>query len=48
MRSYALKHITSGKINVKKLITQVMPMTEIVKAYEMIERREALAIVLNP
>ncbi|MCJ7634695.1 zinc-binding dehydrogenase [Candidatus Bathyarchaeota archaeon] len=48
MRSYALKHIASGKINVKKLITRVMPMTDIVKAYKMIERKEALSIVLNP
>lgn len=47
-RPQALRHIAGGKIDVKRLITHVMPMTEIVKAYEMIERREALSIVLTP
>jgi threonine dehydrogenase-like Zn-dependent dehydrogenase len=48
MRPYALRHIASGKIDIKKLITRVMPMTDIVKAYEMIEKKEALSIVLTP
>ena len=47
-RPQALRHIASGKIDLKKLITRVMPMTEIVKAYEMIERKEALSVVLTP
>lgn len=47
MRPYALRHIASGKIDIKKLITRVMPMTDIVKAYEMIEKKEALSIVLT-
>ncbi len=48
MRPYALRHIASGKIDIKKLITRVMPMTDIVKAYEMIEKKEALSVVLTP
>jgi len=47
-RIQALRHIASGKINVNKLITHVMPMDDIVKAYEIIRRMEALSIVLNP
>lgn len=47
-RPQALRHIASGKIDVKKLITRVMPLTDIVKAYEMIEKKEALSIVLTP
>jgi L-iditol 2-dehydrogenase len=47
-RIQALRHIAKGKINVKRLITHVMPMTEILKAYEMIERKEALSIILVP
>ena len=47
-RTQALRHIASGKIDVKKLITHVMPMDEIVEAYEIMKRKEALSIVLNP
>ena len=47
-RPQALRHMASGKIDVNKLITRVMPMTDIVKAYEMIEKKEALSIVLTP
>lgn len=47
-RPQALRHIASGKINVNKLITKIMPMTDIVAAYEMIKNGEALTIVLNP
>jgi L-iditol 2-dehydrogenase len=47
-RVHALKHIASGKIDLKKLITKVMPMTEIVEAYEMINKGKAISIILNP
>jgi L-iditol 2-dehydrogenase len=47
-RVQAVKHIASGKIDVKKLITKVMPMTDIVEAYEMIKKGEALSIVITP
>ena len=47
-RPQALRHIASGKIDVKKLITKVMPMTDIVDAYEMIKKGEALSIVIKP
>lgn len=47
-RDQALKHIASGKIDVKKLITKIMPMTDIVKAYELIKKGEALTVVLTP
>ncbi|MEM2094566.1 MAG: zinc-binding dehydrogenase [Candidatus Bathyarchaeia archaeon] len=47
-RPQALRHIANGKINVKRLITHIMPMTDIVKAYEMIERKQALSIFLIP
>ena len=47
-RPQALRHIASGKIDLNKLITKVMPMTEIVEAYEMINKGKALSIVLNP
>jgi L-iditol 2-dehydrogenase len=47
-RVQALRHIASGKINVNKLITHVMPMDDIVEAYEIMRRKEALSIVLNP
>ncbi len=47
-RAQAVQHIASGKIDVKKLITRVMPMTDIVEAYEMIKKGEALTIVITP
>ena len=47
-RPQALGHIASGKIDLKKLITKVMPMTDIVEAYEMIKKGEALSIVIKP
>lgn len=47
-RIQALRHIASGRIDVNKLITHVMPMDDIVKAYEIMRRKEALSIVLNP
>jgi L-iditol 2-dehydrogenase len=47
-RMQALRHIASGKIDVNKLITHVMPMDDIVEAYEIMQRKEALSIVLNP
>jgi L-iditol 2-dehydrogenase len=47
-RPQALRHIASGKIDLKKLITKVMPMSEIVEAYEMINKGKAISIVLNP
>jgi L-iditol 2-dehydrogenase len=47
-RPQALNHIASGKIDLNKLITKVMPMSDIVKAYKMINKKEALTIILNP
>ena len=47
-RPQALRHIASGKIDLKKLITKIMPMTEIVEAYEMINKGKAISIVINP
>jgi len=47
-RVQALRHIASGKIDLNKLITHVMPMDDIVEAYEIMRRMEALSIVLNP
>jgi threonine dehydrogenase-like Zn-dependent dehydrogenase len=47
-RSQALRHIASGKIELKKLITKIMPMSDIVKAYELINKKQAMTIVLNP
>ncbi len=47
-RVQALRHIASGKIDLNKLITHVMPMDDIVEAYEIMKRKEALSIVLNP
>jgi L-iditol 2-dehydrogenase len=47
-RVQALRHIASGKIDLNKLITHVMPMDDIVEAYEIMRRKEALSIVLNP
>ena len=47
-RVQALRHIASGKIDLNKLITHVMPMDDIVEAYEIMRRMEALTIVLNP
>ena len=47
-RKQALRHIASDKIDVKKLITHVLPLTEIVEAYEMIRLKKALSIVLTP
>ena len=47
-RIQALRHIASGKIDVNKLITHIMPMDDIVEAYEIMQRKEALSIVLNP
>ena len=47
-RVQALRHIASGKIDLDKLITHVMPMDDIVEAYEIMRRKEALSIVLNP
>ncbi|MFW9835771.1 MAG: zinc-binding dehydrogenase, partial [Candidatus Thorarchaeota archaeon] len=41
-RTHALRHIASGKIDLSQMITRVMPMSEIVDAYEMIRKREAL------
>ncbi len=47
-RTQALKHIASGRIDLDKLITKVMPMTDMVEAYELINNKEALTIVLTP
>lgn len=47
-RPQALRHIASGRIDLTKLITKIMPMTEIEEAYKMINKKEALTIVLNP
>jgi L-iditol 2-dehydrogenase len=47
-RAQAVQHMASGKIDVKKLITKVMPMKDIVEAYEMIKKGEALTIVITP
>jgi len=47
-RVQALRHIASGRIDLDKLITKVMPMSDMVEAYKMINRKEALTIVLNP
>lgn len=46
-RAQALEHIASGRIDLDKLITNVMPITDMVEAYEMINRKEALSIVLS-
>jgi L-iditol 2-dehydrogenase len=47
-RVHALRHIASGKIDLKKMISRVMPMSEIVEAYELIKSGEALTIVIHP
>jgi L-iditol 2-dehydrogenase len=47
-RVQALRHIASDRIEIKNLITKIMPMSKIVEAYEMINSGEALSIVLNP
>lgn len=47
-RLHAMRHIASGKIDIKRMITKVMPMSEIVQAYELIRSSEALTIVINP
>ena len=47
-RPQALRHIASGKVDVRKLITKIMPMTDIVEAYETLKQKKALSIVLNP
>jgi L-iditol 2-dehydrogenase len=47
-REHAMRHIASGKIDLSKMITHVMPMSEITAAYEMIKKGEALTIVLDP
>jgi L-iditol 2-dehydrogenase len=46
-RNDAVRHIASGKIDLKKLITKVMPMTDIVEAYELI-KKGALSIIIIP
>ena len=47
-RPQALRHIASGKIDLQKLITKVMPMADIVEGYEMINKGTAISIILNP
>ena len=47
-RVQALRHIAGGRIDLEKLITKVMPMSDMVEAYEMINSKEALTVVLNP
>lgn len=47
-RVQALKHIASGRVDLDKLITKVMPMSDMVEAYELINKKEALTIVLTP
>ena len=47
-RVQAVNHIASGKIDVKKLIYKVMPMTDIVEAYDLIKSGKALTIVITP
>ena len=47
-RTHALNHIARGKIDIKKMITKVMPMSQIVEAYELIRKGEALTIVIDP
>ena len=47
-RPQALRHIASGKIDLQKLITKVMPMDDIVEGYEMINKGKAISIILTP
>jgi L-iditol 2-dehydrogenase len=47
-RQQALNHIASRKIDLKKLLTKIMPMSQIVEAYELINKGKAISIVLNP
>ena len=47
-RVQALRHIASGKIDVKRMISKVMPLSQIVEAYELIKNGEALTIVIHP
>ncbi|MDQ1280152.1 MAG: hypothetical protein QG670_1415 [Thermoproteota archaeon] len=46
-RFQAAKHVAQGRIPLKKIL-MVMPMTDIVKAYEMIEKQQILTAVLIP
>ncbi len=47
-RVHALRHIASGKIDIKRMISKVMPLSQIVEAYELIKSGEALTIVIHP
>jgi len=40
--------MASGRIDVNRVITRVMPMTDFIKGYGMIEKKEALSIVSTP
>ena len=47
-RIHALRHIARSRIDLKAMITEIMPMSQIEKAYKKIRSTEALTIVLNP
>jgi len=47
-RLQAVRHIADHKIDVKRLMTHIIPLEDIVKGYELIEKKQALSVVAIP
>ena len=45
---HVLKLIEAGKVNLKSLISDVLPITEWEKGYSLVETREAVKVILKP
>ena len=44
----ALRYMATGQVDAEKLISQVLPITEWKQAYEMVENKEGVKILLVP